>query len=72
MSKDILAALIYIFGALVALWIMYFQIKRELRRIVEHGIHKSIGLMVKEDDIREIADLVLDEIGRRKRNGEEE
>ncbi len=62
MEPNILKALICILGALVALWIAYFQIKEELRRIREHGIHKAIGLMVSEDDIRHLADLVIDEI----------
>ena len=70
MEKSIVDALICILGALIALWIVFFQIKQEIKSLYKNGIHDTQDINISSDDILKITQLVLDEMDKRKEEKE--
>jgi len=69
MEINIVQVLCCILGCLVALWIAIIQIRLEFKKMWSEGIHTTAGMEISDDDVRKIAELVLEELDRRKRDG---
>ena len=61
-TPDINTALILILGALCSIFLAIIQMKKEIKKIWEEGIHETKEMQISSDDIRRIARTVLKEI----------
>ena len=56
----------FILIAVCAVFICVLQIKQQLNNIVENGIVASTEMQITDDDIRNIVDLILEEVKKTK------
>ena len=66
MMIDIAPLLGLILGLCIFSVAMMMVVANKINELIETGLHDTLGMEISDDDIRKIAQLVLDELDRRK------
>ena len=55
-----------ILAAIIGVWIGVLQARQQLNNIIENGITASTEMQITDDDLRNIVDLILEELEKKK------
>lgn len=55
-----------ILAAILGVWIGVLQARQQLNNIIENGITASTEMQITDDDLRNIVDLILEELEKKK------
>lgn len=55
-----------ILAAIIGVWIGILQARQQLNDIIENGVTASSEMQITDDDIRNIVDLILEELEKKK------